>query len=337
MISRIVSLSFFLLSNRLQSHRTKIDSSLFSHHRNHGMCLSKDRGKLLPECLICKVPSGRVYVRIGLLHRVDSAARSERATLAPAIAVVVNAWDQIRIIDRIIHAAGAIFMLSETRFLWAYSKVVSTVVGTDITTHFKLVFEQLKTFGLLLESDPKLPSVCTLIAGTPMKGSWWSHPMAQIIFQVNERLEDHKDVLITKLVAGKVTFIHRKLWPEIVSIGAAREPWQFSKLSNSAQWLLKTIDARGSISTDELPLPPPGKTKIGDAARELEKKLLVSGAQIHTESGAHAKVLETWPHWAAREGLADAKVSPAIAKKILEERMLKLNQESSASAKLPWQ
>ncbi|HWN08443.1 MAG TPA: hypothetical protein VNO50_04075 [Pyrinomonadaceae bacterium] len=218
-----------------------------------------------------------------------------------------------------------------------YSKVVSTAVVTDITTHFQRVFQQLKGFGFLLESDPKLPSVCTLITGTPMKGSWWSHPMAQIIFQINERLEDHKDVLITKLVSRKVTFVHRKLWPEVVSIGAAREPWQFSKLSNSAQWLLKTIDAGGSISTDELPSPPPGKTKIGDAARELEKKLMIHGAQIHTESGAHAKVLETWPHWAARVGLAVPKVSPANAKKILEERMLKLNQESTASAKLPWQ
>ena len=218
-----------------------------------------------------------------------------------------------------------------------YSNVVSTAVGTDITTHFQRVFQRLKSFGLLLESDPKLPSVCTLITGTPMKGSWWSHPMAKIIFQVNELLEDHKDVLITKLVAGKVTFVHRKLWPEVFSVGAAREPWKFSKLSNSAQWLLKTIDARGSISTDELPSAPPGKAKIGNAARELEKKLLISATQIHTERGAHAKVLETWPHWAARVGLKNPKVSTAVAKRTLEDRMLKLNQEFAVSAKLPWQ
>lgn len=217
-----------------------------------------------------------------------------------------------------------------------YSKVVSTAVGTDITTRFQRVFQQLKSFGFLLESDPKLPSVCTLTTGTPMKGSWWSHPMAQIIFQVNERLEDHKDVLITKLVAGKVTFVHRKLWPEIISIGASREPWQTKNLSASACRLLQLIDKRGSVITNELP-PSTTKEKLGDVARELEKKLLLNATQIHTPSGAHAKVLETWEHWAGRVGFKSANVPVSAAKKVVEELLLKLNQEFAASAKLPWQ
>ena len=160
--------------------------------------------------------------------------------------------------------------------------------------------------------------------------------MAQVIFQVNERLDDHKDVLITKLVSGKVTFVHRKLWPEILAIGVGREAWQLKNLSNRALWLLQTIDERGSVTTDELPPPPSGKAKVGDATRELEKRLLINGAQIHTVSGAHAKILETWPHWASRVGLTST-ISAPKAKKRLEERMLKLNQEFAADAKLPWQ
>ena len=159
--------------------------------------------------------------------------------------------------------------------------------------------------------------------------------MAQVIFQVNECLEDHKDVLITKLVSGKVTFVHRKLWPEILAIGVVREAWQLKNLSNRARWLLQTIDERGWLMTDELP-PPSGKAKVGDLARDLEKRLLINGAQIHTVSGAHAKVLETWPHWASRVGLTST-ISAPQAKKRLEERMLKLNQEFAAAAKLPWQ
>lgn len=207
-------------------------------------------------------------------------------------------------------------------------------MGTD--THFQRVFQQLKKFGFLLESDPKLPSVCNLITGAPLKGSWWSHPMAQTIFQVNEKLEDHKDVLITKLVASKVTFVHRKLWPEILSIGAPRASWQLKSLSNSALWLLQTIDERGSVTTNQLP-PPSGKAKLGDAARELEKKLLINGSQIHTASGAHAKVLETWMAWAGRVGFTNPQIPADTAKKTMEKRMLKLNQEFGASAKLPWQ
>lgn len=210
-------------------------------------------------------------------------------------------------------------------------------MGTATTTHFQQVFQELKKFGLLLESDPKLPSVCTLITGGPLKSSWWSHPKAQNIFQVNEQLDDHKEVLITKLVAGKVTFVHRKLWPEILSIGASREPWQLERLSNPARWLLQKIDEQGSVITDKLPPPPSGKSKVGDVARELEKKLLINAAQIHTASGAHAKALETWVHWAERVEFENPHLPAASAKRTLENTLLKLNQEFDATAKLPWQ
>ena len=210
-------------------------------------------------------------------------------------------------------------------------------MGTDIDTQFQLVFQRLRKAGFLLESDPKLPSVCTLITGEPLKSSWWSHPLAQTIFQVNELLEDHKDVLVTKLVAGKVTFVHRKLWPEILSIGVTRETWQLKKLSNSARALLQLVDERGSLTTDKIPPQALGKAKVGAVARELGTKLLINGAQIHTASGAHAKSLETWGHWAARVGFKDPHLPVVDAKKKFEKLMLKLNQEFDASAKLPWQ
>lgn len=206
-----------------------------------------------------------------------------------------------------------------------------------IPDHFKLVFDQLRKSGFLLESDPKLPSVCTLITGEPLRGSWWSHPQAQTIFQVNEQLEDHKDILITKLLSGKVTFVHRKLWPAILAIGIAREPWQMKSLPDGTRTLLKLIDAGGSLTTDKLSWPKSGKMKPGDAARELEKRLLVVGSQFHTEGGLHAKLLETWDHWTKRIGFKAATVPAEKAKKNLEKRVLQLNQQFGASAKLPWQ
>ncbi len=206
-----------------------------------------------------------------------------------------------------------------------------------IPDHFKLVFDQLRKSGFLLESDPKLPSVCTLITGEPLRGSWWSHPQAQTIFQVNEQLEDHKDVLITKLLSGKVTFVHRKLWPAILAIGIAREPWQMKSLPDAARTLLKLIDAGGSLTTDKLSWPKSEKKKSGDAARDLEKRLLVVGSQFHTEGGLHAKLLETWDHWAKRIGFKAATVAAESAKKNVEKRVLKVNQQFGASAKLPWQ
>ena len=199
-------------------------------------------------------------------------------------------------------------------------------------TAWNVVFDKLEALGLLLESDPKLPSVCRLITGEPMKGSWWSHPMAQTIFQVNERLDDHPDVIITKLVSNKVTFVHRQLWPDLFAIGSARETWQMEKLSTQAKALLNGVDTEGAISTDKLvKLERPG-----EAARELEFRLLVHSEQFHTESGKHAKRLETWEHWAERAGVTKS-IKVADAKKKFEAHLHELNKQFMGNGTLAWQ
>jgi hypothetical protein len=210
-----------------------------------------------------------------------------------------------------------------------------------VTNHFKRVFSKILSFGFLLESDPKLPSVCTLITGAPLRGSWWSHPLAQTIFQVNEKLEDHPDVLITKLVSGKVTFVHRDLWPEVLAIGTAQESWQMEGLSAAAKALLKTVEEGGALRTDKIawarsPSQATTKKKPGDVARDLERRLLIHAEQIHTASGAHSKLLETWEHWSKRTGFAGPAIQPDKARRNLDQRLRRLNDEFDGTARLPW-
>jgi hypothetical protein len=203
--------------------------------------------------------------------------------------------------------------------------------------YFQSVFQTLLKFGFLIESDPKLISVCSLIVDEPMRGSWWSHPLAQVIFQVNEQLEDHNDVLMTKLISGKVTFVHRKLWSELITIARAREDWQMKNLSPPVKTLLGQIDSAGSLTTAEAVWPRQSKMKLGDAARELEKRLLIVGTQFHSESGAHQKLLETWEHWLQRMKFRPDKISSTAAKNTLEMKLKKLNDRYTANATLPWQ
>ena len=106
-------------------------------------------------------------------------------------------------------------------------------------------FTALKKYGLLLLNDPALPNPCRLVAGERVHRLWWAHPRAQEIFQVYDALEDHADVLILKLISGKVTYIHRTLWPQIVAVGRAREPWQMNDLSAAARKLLAAGDKAG--------------------------------------------------------------------------------------------
>ena len=128
-------------------------------------------------------------------------------------------------------------------------------MGTTDGGGFELVLKSLKEFGLLLETDPKLLSVSGLVAAEPIRGSWWAHPRSHQIFAVLQQVADHKDVLITKLISGKVTFVYRKLWPDILSIGTAREEWQLKGLSPAARLLLKMVDEYGELRSDRLEWP----------------------------------------------------------------------------------
>ena len=208
---------------------------------------------------------------------------------------------------------------------------------TPAQTHLELVLQALKQLGVLLETDQKLPSVSGLVAGEAMRGSWWAHLRAREIFAVLQQLADHKQVLITKLISGKVTFVHRRLWPDVVSIGTAREAWQMQALTPAPRMLLKLIDLHGELRSDRLEWPAKFKSeKAGPAVRELEKRLLIHSEEFHTESGAHAKLLESWEHWAKRIGFTHEIVPVAEARRKLETTVRVLNERCGASAKLPW-
>src|SRR6185369_10572145 len=215
-----------------------------------------------------------------------------------------------------------------------HSKLLSLEMTASSRKQFDEVFQKLEKLGLLLLSDVNLPSIATLVAGEKVSGSWWSHKAAQRIFAVSELLEDHTDVLIMKLVSNKVTFVHRELWGHVYSIGVAREDWQLKNLSPVAKRLLKALDDEGVLQTNKL-----GKDfgpKPADTARELESRLLLHANQIHTESGAHAKVIETWGHWARRAGFRASAKSPAAARRFLEQRIAEMNAEFGGNGKLPW-
>ena len=210
-------------------------------------------------------------------------------------------------------------------------------MSTKNRDYYEEVFGELKKWGLLLESDPKLPSVCTIITGEPMKGSWWSHPLAQTIFQVNERLDDHPDVLIGKLLAGKVTFVHRQFWPALLAIATSGEPWQMRNLTDTAQQVLNSVKSAGSLRSDELSIGTLDRKQLSESVRTLERRLLIHSRQIHTESGAHAKVLESWERWAASVKVNAGKLTMDAAKKSFEHRVQELNAKFKGKVNLPWQ
>ena len=76
-----------------------------------------------------------------------------------------------------------------------------------------------KDKGVVLESAKgPAPRLVEEIAGESIKGSWWSHPKSRAIFRVLQAMKDSEDILVCRLVDGKVTYIHRRLWPALVRL-----------------------------------------------------------------------------------------------------------------------
>jgi hypothetical protein len=167
------------------------------------------------------------------------------------------------------------------------------------------VHQNLESYGLLLLQDAKLVSVVGIIAGK-LSRSWWDHPRGQEIFDCLAGLDDI--AIATKLIAGKVTFVGRRLWPALYAVGSANEPWQTRGLSPAARALWKKSPVRAS----------------GPAVRELEKRLLARAREVHTERGRHELLVERWPR---------SRMRVDVAKQKLEEAALAIGARRK---QLPW-
>ena len=183
---------------------------------------------------------------------------------------------------------------------------------------------RLREFDLLLDTDPLLPSVSGIVAGSPVRGSWWSHPRARLMYKVALELHHHTDVLLIRLVSRKLTYVHRNLWPAVLSVGTARDAWQLKDLSKPAKQVLDRLDRDASLRA------------TGDSVRELEHRLLARCESVHTEKGSHAKQLQSWTAWAQTVGLDGPGLSSADGKAQLESTVRRLNGQFQGQGKLPW-
>jgi len=189
------------------------------------------------------------------------------------------------------------------------------------------VLREIERRGILLATDPVLPSVTGIVAGGPVSGSWWSHSRAQEMFAVLTGLEEEKSLLNLKLVSKKETFVHRALWPPLFAIATAKADWQTAGLSARAKALLGKVETYGSLRLDELGRGFDRKA-LSRAARELEERLLVHGQSVHTEKGSHSKILSSWTERAKQLSVSFEGIDLAEARALFETR---------TEGKLPWQ
>ena len=83
----------------------------------------------------------------------------------------------------------------------------------------KQALEFVAQHGVVLEAARgPVPNLAEAVADGPIQGSWWGHPQSHAIHRITKAVRGSPEVLVCRLIAGKVTFVHRRLWPAIVAI-----------------------------------------------------------------------------------------------------------------------
>jgi hypothetical protein len=117
--------------------------------------------------------------------------------------------------------------------------------------------------GMLLQSARgPIPNVAELVAGEPIKGSWWGHPRGHAIFDMLGSLDESPDVVRLRLVNGKVTLVHRRVWPALARLSDRFTPKQLAALREQHT-------ASGAHRVTEQPFPEWLPDDVARAAAEL--------------------------------------------------------------------
>ncbi len=121
---------------------------------------------------------------------------------------------------------------------------------------------------VLASAKGPVPNLAEAIAGEPIRGSWWAHKKGSDIFRALGEIDDSPDVLSFRLVDGKITFVHRSLWPALVRLVDVLGK---ESLTAIKQEHTKT-GAHRNISTPFPKWVPPDVAKVARGLSEAEAR-----------------------------------------------------------------
>jgi len=116
---------------------------------------------------------------------------------------------------------------------------------------------------VLASARGKVPTLTEAIVGAPIKGSWWGHPEGKRIFAVLSEVQENEDILVCRLLAGKLTLVHRRLWPAVAAL-AGELP------AEAVARVRQVHTASGKHVNEEIPLPQWLPPDAAAEARQLD-------------------------------------------------------------------
>jgi hypothetical protein len=141
---------------------------------------------------------------------------------------------------------------------------------------------------VLVSARGAAPRLIDAIAGEVVAGNWWSHPRANEIYRVLSAASESGDVLACRLVGGKVTFVHRRLWPALARLAIRFPPKDICRVRTEhtasgrhvghetpfTEWLPPDIAQEAAAMTEAEALaalgrwlPPPARAGKGERSR----------------------------------------------------------------------
>jgi len=109
--------------------------------------------------------------------------------------------------------------------------------------------ELVESLGVVLvAAKGPVPRMTEAIAGEPIVGSWWGHPKGHEIYAVLEDVTASPDVLVCRAVDGKVTLVHRRLWPALICASDVIGPERLARVEQEHT-------AKGHHVNHETPFP----------------------------------------------------------------------------------
>lgn len=101
---------------------------------------------------------------------------------------------------------------------------------------------------VLVSARGEVPTLTHAIAGAAIKGSWWGHPQGKHIFAVLQAVSGAPEVLPCRLVDGKLTLVHSRLWPALAAAAPLLDAARLARVTQEHS-------ARGHHENHETPFP----------------------------------------------------------------------------------
>ena len=116
-----------------------------------------------------------------------------------------------------------------------------------------------------------------------MPGNWWGHARRYQIFDATSAIRESEqgthDVLVCRLLGGKVTYVHRDLWPALVRLSDRFDALRLG-------WIHNVHTASGAHRSETEPFPDWVPAAIRAAADALAEDQAVD--QLAAVEGGRA-------------------------------------------------